>query len=144
MADEVETLSLERAKERVLEDERLRSDLADDEAQVLLDWALTELDAAANRGEPVEAAVDRVRAQGHEINEIVGQRYDLAPAVMAARLRRLAGLPDPAPPSFWSRWFGNQQRDAVDDLLARQETLSGPDLVSAVLALLPAMSESTS
>lgn len=144
MADETETLSLDRAKERVLEDERMRSDLADDEATVLLDWALTELDAGAGRGEPVEAAVDRVRAQGHEINELVGQRYDLEPGEMAARLRRLASLPDPAPPFFWSRWFGNQQRDAVDDLLARQEALSGPDLVRAVLALLPATLESTS
>lgn len=130
-----EPLTLERAVERLLEDERLRSALADDEAQVLLDWALAALDTAVRRGEPPDAAVARLRATGRAVNDLVGARHDLDPATFAARLRQLAGLPDPGRLGVWRRWLG--RGDAVDALMARLAALDGPALVRAVLALLP-------
>lgn len=134
-----ETLTLERAAERLLEDERLRSALTDDEAQVLLDWALAALNDAVRRGEAPAAAVARLRATGRAVNDLVGARHDLDPATFAMRLRRLAGLPDPGPLGVWRRWFG--RGDAVDALLPRLAVLDGPALIRAVLALLPPVAD---
>jgi hypothetical protein len=139
VASDEEALTLERATERLLEDERLRSDLADDEAKPLIDWALAALTAAADRGEPLDAALDRIRAIGREINDLVGARHDLAADEIAARLRALAGLPDLGPLAFWRRWVGGG--DAVDALTRRLADLDGPALVGAILALLPSESE---
>jgi phosphatidylserine/phosphatidylglycerophosphate/cardiolipin synthase-like enzyme len=128
-------LSLERATERLLEDERLRSDLTDDEAQVLLDWAIAELNEADKRGEPLDDALARIRATGREVNDLVGGRHDIDAPTFARRLRLLARLPDPGPLDFWRRWVG--QGDPVDALMDRLPSLDGPSLVREILALLP-------
>jgi hypothetical protein len=69
-----ETMSLERAAERLYEDERLRADLTDDAARVLLDWAVATLERAQSRGESVADTLDRVRATGRAINDLIGGR----------------------------------------------------------------------
>lgn len=129
-----EALTLEYATERLLEDERLRSALADDEAQALLDWALAELAAAEARGAALEPVVARVRAVAREVNDLVGARHDLPPSALAGRLRALIGQPASGSASLW-RWLGRS--DAIDHLLRRLPTLDGPTLVRAILALLP-------
>ena len=62
---------LERAAERLLEDERLRGSLTDDEFQPLLDWALATVERAAapTTGEPDAAADQRVNAALAKIRE---------------------------------------------------------------------------
>jgi hypothetical protein len=128
-------LTLEQATERLLEDERLRSALADDEAQVLLDWVIAALEAAAARGEALEPVVDRLRAVGRQVNDLVGERDTLTPAALADRLRRLAGRP-PAGRATWLRRL-LRRGDVVDRLVGSLPTLDGPALTRAVLALLP-------
>ena len=130
-----DTLTHERAAERLLEDERLRSDLTDDEAQVLLDWALADLSAAKARGEPLSAALGRIRTVARQVNDLVGTRADLDARTFAARLRELADRPTPRPAGFWRRRL--RRGDVVDDLVRRLPSLDGPDLVRAVLALVP-------
>jgi hypothetical protein len=130
-----EPLTLAMASERLLEDERLRSALADDEAQVLLDWALAALAAGQAAGAPLEPTVDRLRAIGRQVNDLVGRRQELTSTEMAERLRRLAGQPPPGP---WDRlrgWLG--RGDTVTSLVHRLPTLDGPTLVKAILALVP-------
>ena len=110
----------ERGASRILDDERLRGDLADDEFQPLLDWALAETDriAASTVGMPDEKAdalIDKkldairevVRAAGAAIvahgegdskrrdSELafVGKRWKRGDA-MAALVRAFDGTPD--------------------------------------------------
>lgn len=128
-----ESLTLEQASERLMEDESLRTELMDDEAQVLLDWALAEIAAAEQRGEPLAPAVARTRAIGRQVNDLIGARGELSQRAFAARLRTLAGVPDPGSNRFWRHWWG--RGDAIDALLDRLPGLDGPDLVRAVLAL---------
>jgi hypothetical protein len=139
-----DTLTHERAAERLLEDERLRSDLTDDEARVLLDWALAELSAAEARGEPLSAAVDRIRTVARQVNDLVGARADLDARAFAGRLRELVGRPKSGPARLARRRSGARRSDPVDDLVHRLPSLDGPDLVRAALALVsPAATEVT-
>lgn len=63
----------ERAASRILENERLRGDLADDEYQPLLDWALTVTDrvAASTADLEDEAADERIGGSAQVLGEIL-------------------------------------------------------------------------
>ena len=128
-----DTLTLEQSAELLLEDEGFRSGLDDDEARILLDWALGELDAAARHGEALEPVLQRVRQVGRQVNELVGARASLDGATFAARLRALAGLPQPRYSVIWRRWM--RRSDAADTLTERLTELDGPALVRALLEL---------
>ena len=130
-----DTLTLERAAERLLEDEGLRRDLTDDEAQPLLDWALAQLQAAAAARASLPDVLERTRATAHEVNNLLAVAGDGDTAALAGRLRELAGRPRPRSAGLWER----RQRpgDPLDTLARRLPSLTGPDRVRAVLALLP-------
>lgn len=127
-----ETLTLEGAAERLLEDERLRRDLTDEEAQPLIDWALAQIEAAAAAGRPLVEALEQVRAAARAVNDLLAT----APGPdTAARLRELAGRPAPPRTRFWQRLW--RREDPVDALTRRLPSLTGRERLQAVLALLP-------
>jgi hypothetical protein len=131
-----ERLSLERAAERLYEDERLRRGLTDDEAKVLLDWAMSQLDAAAAVGQPLDVVLQQVRAAARGVNDLLAVVGTQSPDQLAGRLRTLAGLAEPPPRSLWERLF--RPEDLIERLARRLPDLAGPERVRAVLALLPA------
>jgi hypothetical protein len=83
------------AAERLLEDERLRGDLTDDEYQPLLDWALAVVDRVAEAGaqeseavatERLEATLDAIRGVIGALGSIVVARHELSASELDARL----------------------------------------------------------
>jgi len=91
----------QKAAERLLEDERLRSNLTDDQAKTLLDWGLAQLSLRISSLGPValqsedlaRAAVDdaaqKVQRTMTGINDLVGERRNLTAKEMTSRLRQL-------------------------------------------------------
>ena len=86
------------AAERLLEDERLRGDLTDDEYQPLLDWALAVVDRVAEAGveeseavatERLEATLDAIRDVVGALGSIVGERHELSESELNARLEEV-------------------------------------------------------
>lgn len=84
----------ERAAERVLEDERLRGSLTDDQFQPLLDWALAAVDSVAvdTAGMPDPIAEERLRATFSRVRETLMTIDDAAKAGGAGTQARLAEL----------------------------------------------------
>ncbi len=91
----------QRAAERLLEDERLRSHLTDEQAKTLLDWGLAQLSAQMDNltqaSTPIEAknSVDnltgRLRQTLVGINDLVGNKDSLSQGEVAAKLQDLVG-----------------------------------------------------
>lgn len=128
-------LALNRQIDRLLEDEGLRSNLDDAQAEPLLAWGTTWLEAAAETpaGAPahLERLTEQVRLILHQVNAIVGrQAADPQPATLRYRLNRLLGRLRLLPAA------------AVDaQLVARALTLDGQaaspaELADALCALL--------
>ena len=83
------------AAERLMEDERLRSNLADDEAKLLIDWALARLAGrmakASNEAvarQMVQTEMARLRPAMYKINDLLveGQTPPLSRAIQALGL----------------------------------------------------------
>jgi len=81
--------------ERLMEDERLRSNLADDEAKLLIDWALAWLEGRAVKAnneaaarQMVQTEMTRLRPAMHKINDLLveGKTPALSHAVQALGL----------------------------------------------------------
>ena len=87
-----------RAAEKILEDEALISNLMDNEAKVLIDWAMSELEAKADvQAVALDDRVARVRAAMKEINELVGNKQTLVADDLEERMGlMLVGDLDPA------------------------------------------------
>ena len=92
----------ERAASRIVDDERLRGDLADDEFQPLLDWALAATDriAAATAGLDDPSADQKIEDGVAAVKEIVRLVGEIATAdgaerrsALFAELGRLVGSP---------------------------------------------------
>lgn len=131
----------ERAAARILEDERLRAHLTDDEFAPLLEWALARVDAAVRATADVaddEAADEiigrelaRLRDHLRTLDLLIGRRDTLSAEQYAARLDDLArAIPAPNLAA---------QRNAI---VARRTESDGATLARTIAALLPAATES--
>jgi len=88
MAEEMLRRRYRLAAERLLEDESLRSNLTDEEARVLLDWGLAQVERVAR--ETVEIAEEerawaileerlaRIRSAMRRVNDLAGQKGPLS------------------------------------------------------------------
>ncbi|MSP14504.1 MAG: hypothetical protein EXR62_16310 [Chloroflexi bacterium] len=140
---------LQRAVESIYEDERLRSSLNDEEAQVLLKWGekqvanLTDPAAVAPgaRGSQVAATdhLQRIRAILRDINDLVGEQTGLTDDQIRERIQSLLASQGKLSPAL------SQQ---IDALVAERQKLSGPELVARLVNLagqtLPAADATTS
>ncbi len=81
---------VKRAAEKILEDESLLSNLKDDEAKALIDWALAELEAGSS-GEinSLDLKVEHVRNAMKEINNLVGNKQNLVADDLEERMANL-------------------------------------------------------
>src|SRR4051794_26162043 len=100
MSDDAKTPDApeQRFAERLLDDERLRADLTDDEFQPLQDWALDRLHqsalalshpAAPEAETTLEAVVAGLRAVLRAVNDALGHRVDLDADDFAAALAQI-------------------------------------------------------
>lgn len=130
-------LTVEQVIERLYEDERLRAELDDAEAKIMLDWAVAEVEAADKQGRPLAPVVDHIRTTSRAINDLVAERGRLDQAHLADRLRALAELPQPRLNRLLRRLLGRS--DAVDELLGHIDRLDGPDYLQTLLSLAPSL-----
>jgi hypothetical protein len=85
----------ERFKERILETENLTDELEDADANTLLDWGVSQLDAVLQNSPDVETSGSRVNALMavmRKINRIVGSYADKTPESLAEDLSSLRDL----------------------------------------------------
>lgn len=90
------------AIEMILESESLTDDLQDDEAEILLDWGLAQVEAYALATQDtadeekarlaLDQGVKMVRRAMRFINDLVAERMDLSDGEMVEELLRLVGL----------------------------------------------------
>ena len=132
----------ERAAGRILEDERLRGDLTDDQFQPLLDWALSAADlagaeAAAVRGESADALLDERMSR---IKDVVGLGAEVVAAHAeedserrGSALKELADLLAASPERGWASSAATRQ---IADLATRLDggTAISPEELAAALA----------
>lgn len=131
----------ERAAERLLEDERLRGDLTDDEFQPLLDWALVASDAlvAGTAGLPdheadtvVDGGLGQIKDGVRTAGAAVTAMLDAGTAARDAELARLAEL---IAPPLVSETEGQQARTRLDvalDPIRADVDLAGHELATAL------------
>ncbi|MCC7106736.1 MAG: hypothetical protein IT307_16490 [Chloroflexi bacterium] len=136
----------ERLAERLLEDERLRDRLQDDEAQPLIEWAARRgtvlMQATASLPDSAaEAELDRVSGLLREmlrlVNLAIGERSDALPQLFAARLQALdtllvPPLVEPAPSAEARAWLEDLLQPPAGELAQ----LSSPELCQRLCALL--------
>ena len=141
----------ERAAERLLEDERLRGNLTDDEFQPLLDWALAAVDGVAiqtSRASDdtaetrVDAAVAAVRQILVAIDRAIGERELLSRDEFAARLSEATDAL--APPLVQNQALAAVRArvaEAVDRIADEKDELDGPALTARLAEALAASTE---
>lgn len=136
-ADEASIASRqERAAGRILDDEGLRGDLADDEFQPLLAWALAESDRAAESTAGVtDAEADAV------IDERLQAIRDVLRAAAAAIVAHAEG--DASRRSaelafIGTRWPHGADLDALARRLDAEADLTGQEIATALVAALTA------
>lgn len=127
---------LQRAIESLFEDERLRSNLTDAEAQVLLDWAQAQVEEAANAttrmadAAAAQASIDtvlrQVRAAIREINDLTGDKDRLSDAQMRERLLALAATEGEPAQAVLRQ---------TDELVAQRGRLNNQEFVTRLTAL---------
>jgi hypothetical protein len=123
----------ERLASRILEDERLRGDLTDDEFQPLLDWAMAAADglAASTAGQPDEQADRRLDGGLRAIKEAVAAAGDAIAAYAehdVARLRKAladAGIVT-----------GDQRTDTTVARMMTEQNLSGSVVAALIVSRL--------
>lgn len=140
----------ERAAERLLEDERLRGDLTDDEFQPLLDWALAASDGLAARtaglsddeaDRMLDAGLDRIKDGVRTAGAAVSAMLDGGADARNAELARLAELV--APPLVGENAVGRARvrlAAALEPITANPD-LAGGDLARAVAEALRALDQ---
>jgi len=130
---------LQRAIESLMEDERLRSHLTDDEAKALLSWAEKQLEQAASAAgllsgdaaqESFDATRKRVRASLRAINDLMGDRDSLSDSQMKQRLEEIV-FPEGQPTGVMAAIA-----DPLMDVVAQRARLSGPELIQKITGLL--------
>jgi hypothetical protein len=129
----------QRAAERLLDDERLRGDLTDEEFQPLLDWALTAIDrvVVAESDQDVDAAMDQIRTVIQAISDALVSAPDITEEDFAAQLR--VALDSLAPPLVPAR-VGEADRQAVladvREIAGQKADLSGPEIAERLAKIL--------
>ena len=137
----------QRYAERLLEDERLRADLTDDEFQPLQDWALDRLhERATALAEPaapeaeteLERMVAGLRAALQAANDAIGHRLDLDGEAFADQLGAISAALEPA--LYGAEGAANQARLAlqavIPTLVTRKDEAEGRELSDALVAAL--------
>jgi len=128
MASPEELQRLEqKAAERLLEDERLRSNLTDKQAKTLLDWGLAQLSAqiaalgpaTIRAQETIDEVVKRLQNVMVGINHLVGDRAGLSHEEMVARLHELVA---PAQLDAEVHHLAEEKNDLSDDELLERLT----------------------
>lgn len=125
-----------RAAERILEDERLFSNLEEQEAKVLTAWAMAQLDAPiAARGRAATAKIEergrRVRQALRDINDLIGERGRLSAEEREARLRTILSRGSAA-----ATWSGSAEWEEARRLLRDWDHLSNLELIQRLLDLI--------
>ncbi len=121
----------QRAAERLLEDERLRSNLTDEQAKTLLNWGLAQLSdqvshlVLVSTQEEAKTTVDnlagRLRQTMRGINDLVGEKATLSSEEMSTRLQDLIA---PAQmPAEVNRLAGEKDSISDDELLVHLTSL---------------------
>lgn len=129
--------ALSSAVEALYEDERLRSELTDDEASILLGWAEAQLTQGANSpaaragGPDAEARfqeyVQRVRNAARDVNDLAGERTNLADGEFLVRLISML-----SPGGGVTRALP----DGARDLVAKHATMDGKEFIKQLTALI--------
>jgi hypothetical protein len=132
-SDDAVAARQERLASRILEDERLRGDLTDEEFQPLLDWALAAADrlAASTAGLPDERADQRMDHALSAIRESVAAAADAIAAYAERdvdRLRRAL-----ADAGLGAR---HQRTDGAIARLMIERDLPGPEVASLIASRL--------
>jgi len=98
----------QKAVEMILESDIVTSALEDDEAEVLLNWALAKVEGCALSSKDMEAeeaheyiasGVGRVRLLMKMVNDLVEERNDLSPMEMVEELTHLLSIAMEGPTS---------------------------------------------
>jgi len=128
---------LQRAVESLLEDERLRSHLTDDEADVLLAWGQKQVELAAQTvsaageeasQENLDAVLRRIRSAMREINDLTGEKDSLSDKEMKQRLEALLYEGESRKPL-------SILADQVGDLVSQRKNLSNREFVERLTSL---------
>lgn len=129
--------ALSAALEGLYEDERLRSELTDDEASILLGWAQARLEetsslltSGADRPATdglLQEYVQRLLNATREVNDLVGERGSLSNEALAERLRLLLSPGGSAPRTL---------SPAARDLVAQHGTLDNGEFIRRLTALI--------
>lgn len=118
---------VQRAAEKILEDESLISNLTDEEAKALIDWALSELEANVGMSAmtTLDDKTERIRKAMKEINALVGNRQSLVADDLEERMANLlVGDLDPK-----SQFRLGIERE-IAQVTAEKDHISGAELVS--------------
>ncbi len=128
---------LQKAVESLLEDERLRSNLTDAEAKILLSWGEAQLTEAAKTPpraasdvaapDAISACLQQVRAALREINDLAGEKDRLSYTQMQQRLTALLSSQGKLSPTLSGR---------VDELAVQRGRLSNKEFVTRITELL--------
>ncbi len=128
---------LQHAVESLYEDERLRSNLTDAEASVLLAWGESQVEAVIREAptgqsetdtrDAVDSGLARVRSAMRQINDLIGERRTLGGPELRARLTGLVSAQGPL-----SKGLSEQ----IKQIVAEQKTLNNEELVSRLVRLL--------
>lgn len=129
----------ERAASRILDDESLRGDLADDEFQPLLDWALAETDriAASTMNMSDDEADARIEKGLDAIRDIVRA----AGAAIVAHAEGDADRRSSALAFIGTRWGARNRFAALARRLAPTPDLSGPEIAALIVEALGTSSD---
>ncbi|HEX9015402.1 MAG TPA: hypothetical protein VF960_05290, partial [Chloroflexota bacterium] len=122
MAPKDESPDLSSAVEALYEDERLRSELTDDEASILLGWAQAQLEEGARSG-PAELFPEfarRVRDAARGVNDLVAERAEIGDGSFTVRLMSLL-----SPSGAITRALPPEARD----LTARRASIDNADFI---------------
>jgi phosphatidylserine/phosphatidylglycerophosphate/cardiolipin synthase-like enzyme len=128
----------QKAAERILADERLRSHLNDEEAHWLIDWAMLQLEVPLPEPQGqhktealIEAQGRRIRQVVRDINDLVGERGRLSQVEREARLRTLLSRAGESS-ALWSSSAEWQEALAI---LAAWDHLTNLELIQRLAAL---------
>lgn len=124
----------ERAAGRILDDEGLRGDLADDEFQPLQDWALEQSDRiAASTAKMSDAQADAlIDKQLGAIKDVVRAAGTAIAAHLAGDARRRAS----ELAAVGKQWPRRRQLDALARRLDAERDLSGPEIATLIVEAL--------
>jgi hypothetical protein len=129
----------QRAAERLLEDERLRGDLTDEEFQPLLDWALTAIDRLVVDAteQDVDAATAQIRTVIQAISDALVSAPDITEEDFAAQLRlALNSLAPPLVPAPVVEAGRQAVLADVQEIAGQKDDLSGPEIAERLAKLL--------